>query len=482
MIIHRMSTRPLTAALFATLLAGCGTPGSDPGGTTGGNPTESATPPVGTQVHVGGALTMREVTSDGWAIYSDNATLTLHAVPIAGGAPQDIVALGNDFAVSNWGKVVFAWSHKSAAGVGALTVWTAASGAHTLSQASLAPWVAASTDGSHILYLDKVDAAGQTGDLVTAGGDGSSPKVLLTALDGLQNDGCRALMGFAGTYALAGHCDAGAKQVTISSFAMPSWTRADLATNAADNWSTDPAGTLLLTATSAGTIVVPLAGGAATTIDPTGGTGVLVDNGKSAIYGTSANALRRSPVSAPSPTTLVASGVGGLYAVSPDEKSVMFYKDLDPVHLVSDMYLTSAATAGAPMTLSATQTAGVFGDPFTADASHALYSTEVDPMLQTSTLNTLALSTQTSKVVAHDVSVVWAATGAKIVFSDHYAFSGSRGHADVRTFDTSKGGDPTLIVNQADSEIFLSPAHDQIIYTWSLEDSARAGLYVAPIP
>ena len=481
MLIHRMPSRSLTVAFLATLLAGCGAPDGTPGGTSGGT-AKAATPPVGTQVLVGGALTMRDMTSDGWAVYSDNATLTLHAVPIAGGAPRDIVSLGNSFAVSVWGKVVFAWSHKNAAGVGPLTVWSAASGAHTVSQASLAPWVAAAIDGNDILYLDEVDSSGQNGALVAAAGDGSKPKVILTGLTGLQNDGCRALLGFAGAYALAAHCDGGAKRATLSSFATPSWTRADLATHAADNWSTDPAGTLVLTATDAGTVVIPIGGGAPTTIDASGSTGVLIAGGQSAIYGTSTNALRRSPVGAPAPTTLVESGVGGLYAISPDEKSVMFYKKMDPVHLISDMFLTSAATPGTPMTLSATQTAGVFGDPFTADSSHALYSTEVDAMLQTSTLNTLALDSQASKVISRDVSVVWAATGAKIVFSDHYAWTGSRGHADVRTVDTSKSAEPALIVSQADSEIFLSPAHDQIIYTWSLEDSPRAGLYVAPIP
>jgi hypothetical protein len=445
-------------------------------------PVTPVTPPVGKQLLVGGALTLRDMTSDGWIVYSDNATLTLHAAPIAGGSPRDIVSLGDSFAVSVWGKVVFAWSHKNAAGVGSLTVWTSAGEPRAVSSASLAPWVAATTDGTAILYLDNVDAPGQNGDLVAAAGDGSSPEVILPALTGLSNDGCRALLGFAGSNALAAHCAGGATEATISSFAMPGWKRADLATHAAEDWSTDPAGTMLLTATSAGTILVPIRGGAPTIIDPLGGTGVLVANGQSAIYGTSTNALRRSAVISPSPTTLVPSGVGGLYSVSPDEKFVLFYDKLDPVHLVSDMFLSSATTPGAPLTLSATETAGVFGDPFTSDSSHVLYFTEVDTTSQIGTLNTLALGDRAPKVVSRDASVVWAATGAKIVFSDHYAWTGSRGHADVRTVDTSKSAPPRLIVNQADSEIFLSPALDQVVYTWSLDDGPRAGIYVATIP
>jgi hypothetical protein len=306
--------------------------------------------------------------------------------------------------------------------------------------------------------------------------------VLLPALTGLSDDGCRALLGFAGSYALAAHCEGTATQATISSFATATWSRADLATGAAEDWSTDPAGTMLLTATSAGTIVVPIAGGSPVTIDPAGGTGVLVAKGQSAIYGTSAHALRRSPLSAPSPATLVGSGVTGMYGVSPDEKSVLYYSQMDPVHLVSDLYLTSAAAPDTPVTLSATQTGGVFGDAFTTDGSHVLYSTEVDTTTQTTTLNVIATGDRTGRVLAHGVWVTWAAAAAKVVFSDHYAWTGSRGHADVRTVDTSTSAAPALIVNQADAEIMMSPARDQVVYTWSLEDSPRAGMYVAPVP
>src|SRR3954470_12808872 len=115
MLNHRSRLTSLLVAFSGALLAGCTAPDT------------SVTPPVGKQLLIGGALTMRGMTSDGWAIYSDNDTLTLHAAPIAGGEPRDIVTLGNSFAVSVWGKVVFAWSNKNAAGVGPLTVWTSAS-------------------------------------------------------------------------------------------------------------------------------------------------------------------------------------------------------------------------------------------------------------------------------------------------------------------------------------------------------------------
>jgi hypothetical protein len=393
------------------------------------------------------------------------------------------VALGDSFAVSNWFTVVFAWSNKNTAGVGPLTVWSsAASGPRQVSNASLAPWVAAASDGSAILYLDNVDSSGATGDLYVAAGDGSSPEKLLSGLGGLSTSGCATLLGFAGSTAIAAHCDGTSTSVTISAFAEPGWTRTDLVTGAADAWVTDPSNTMLLTATSAGTIVVPLAGGTPTVIDATGGTAQFIANGADAIYGTSSNALRRSPVSSPMPVTLVASGVTRLDALSGDGNHAMYYSKMDPVHLVSDLYLTSAMTPGTPVTLSSSETAGVFGDAFTTDSSHALYFTSVDTMTQTGTLNAIPVAGGSPAALSTSAAEVWAGVGSRVVFGDNYMWTGSRGHVDVRTVDTAGTAAPTLIVNQADSEIFLSPARDQVVYTWSLDASSRAGIYVVALP
>ena len=477
----------LPAALLGAALAGCTTE-APPTGTT---PPGSQPPPAGKQL-VSGAFIMRGMTSDGWAVYSDVQTLRLHAVPISGGDAQDIVSLGDDFAISIWGKTVFAWSHKNAASVGPLTVWTSSGGPHAVSSSSLAPWVAATMDGSHLLYLDAVDPTGQTGSLVAASAGGASPHTLLTGLTGLSTGGCQALLGFAGSYALAAHCAAGATRATISSFDTSAWKQADLAVGAADSWVTDPAGTILLTATSAGTVVVPLGGGSPTIIDASGSTGVLVDNGQTAIYGASTSMLRRSAVSSPSPTTLVGSGVAGLYGVSPDGRFALYYSMQDAHTLVSDLYLTSATTPGATTTLSSTENAGVFGDAFTTDGSHVLYGTGYDATSQTMTIDALALGSASNgtmqaagvgaspTVLTHTGWVVWAATGAKVVYSDQFDATGPR--ADIRSTDTSTSGASTLLVSQADVDFFLSPAHDQVVYTWSQGNGPQVGLYVVGIP
>src|SRR5262245_13167983 len=127
MLIHRLPTRPFVVALFfGAALAGCA-------------PDTAPTSPVGKQFLVGEALTLRGMTSDGWIVYSDNQTLMLHAIPTTGGARLDIVPLGNSFAISVWGKTVFAWSNKNDAAVGTLTVWTSDGGPRPVSSSSLAP-------------------------------------------------------------------------------------------------------------------------------------------------------------------------------------------------------------------------------------------------------------------------------------------------------------------------------------------------------
>ena len=41
---------------------------------------------------------------------------------------------------------------------------------------------------------------------------------------------------------------------------------------------------------------------------------------------------------------------------------------------------------------------------------------------------------------------------------------------------------PTLIVSQADAVVDLTPAKDELIYSWSVQPGPLAGLYVTPVP
>ncbi len=93
MQIHRI----IELAVLGAVVAGC-------------MPEQAApTPPVGKQL-LSGTYTLRDMTSDGWIVYTDDDTLTMYAAPIAGGSAQEIVALADSFAISVWGKTVFVWA------------------------------------------------------------------------------------------------------------------------------------------------------------------------------------------------------------------------------------------------------------------------------------------------------------------------------------------------------------------------------------
>jgi len=158
---------------------------------------------------------------------------------------QTIGALGSQFWVTVVGQVVFAWSNVSAADVGALTIWSSAHGAHSIAPSSFGILGASSSDGSQVLYLANVDSQGQTGDVYVANSDGSGASSLL---QGQQLTGCFPQLGFAGSYAIASHCDVArgtGPSATISSFQSPGWNRADLMTSAENTWSADAAGTII---------------------------------------------------------------------------------------------------------------------------------------------------------------------------------------------------------------------------------------------
>jgi hypothetical protein len=454
--------------------AGCPATVADAGG--------AVAPPVGRLLASGNALSARGMTSDGYEIYSDDFALQLYAIPIAGGARQSIAALGSKFWITVVGQVVFAWSNVTDANVGALTVWSSAHGPHAISSASFGILGTTSPNGAQVLYVANVDPQGLTGDVYVAGADGTGATRLLQAQ---QLTGCFPQLGFVGSYAIATHCDVArgaGPSSTITSFRSPAWTRADLVSNAANIWSADTAGTMVLVSTGNGVLVVPIGGGPATMIDPAGFLGQqLIAGGKMAVYSTTSSTLRLASTTAPSPATLAPS-FGGLYAISPAESAALYYANSTSTG--TDMYLASTVTPGTPVAISTVPNGAVNGDAFTADSTHALYSTSSDVCSGSSTFNAFQVNGNASTLLGHNVWGDWSATGAKVVFNDNYVATGGLrfGRADIESVNLATGTTPTRIVDRADAVVDLTPAKDQIIYSWSAEPGALAGLYVVSIP
>jgi len=443
-----------------------------------GTPTGT---PVGTLLASGDALSARGVTSDGYEIFSDDAAMQLYAIPVAGGTRQSIVALGSKFWVTVVGQVVFAWSNVTSANVGALTVWSSATGAHAVSSASFGILGSASPDGTQVLYVGNVDPTGATGDVYVAGTDGSAATSILRAQ---QLAGCFPQLGFAGTYAVVSHCDTPAEagpSATISSFLSPAWTRSDLVTDAENTWSADTAATIVLASTSRGILVLPIGGGAGTVIDSQGFLGQLIAGGQTAIYSTTTGPLRSSPTMAPSPMAL-APAFGGFYAVSPDQSTVLFYENSAAAG--TDIYLSATVTPNTSRAVSTATNGSVNGDAFTADSLYALYSTDNDMCTGAGAFNAVQLSAGSPSVLGHNVWRDWSASGSKVIFNDNYIATGGLrfGRADLESVNLADGGTPVRIVAQADAVIDLTPAMDQIIYSWSVQPGPLAGLYVTPVP
>jgi hypothetical protein len=447
-------------------------------GPVGGGTVE---PPVGRMLVAGNSLSARGMTSDGYEIYSDDAAFQLYAVPVAGGAPQSIAALGSSFWVTVVGQVVFAWSDVTAANVGVLTAWSSAAGSHAISSASFGILGTSSPAGTQILYVSNVDSQGATGDVYLSATDGTGVTRLL---QGQQLAGCFPQLGFAGSYVLASHCDVprgAGPSSTISSFKSPAWTQTDLVSDAENVWSADTAGTIVLVSTNAGIFIDPIGGGAAKMIDATGFLGQLIAGGTTAIYGTTSGALRRSSTTVPSPMTL-APTFAGFYAVSPDQDTVMYYEN--SASTGTDVYLASAVAPATPLTLSATMNGAVIGDAFTSDSTYALYSTSSDVCTGAATFDAFPVSGGASALLGQNVWGNWSATGATVIFNDNYVATGGLrfGRADLESVNLAAGTAVTRIVAQADAVIDLTPALDQVVYSWSVQPGSLAGLYVVPVP
>jgi hypothetical protein len=238
---------------------------------------------------------------------------------------------------------------------------------------------------------------------------------------------------------------------------------------------------MLLVSTSGGIFVVPIAGGAPKPIDAQGFLGQLLSGGKMALYSTTSGLLRSSSTASPSPTTL-ASSIGGFYSVSPDQSRVLYYTN--STSSGTDIYLSSTVTPGAAHALSTQPNVSVNGDAFTADSSYALYSTGQDTCTGATGFNAFSATGSAPISLGHDVWGDWSATGAKVVFDDNFVATGGLrfGRADLESVNLAAGSTPTRIVNQADAVIDLTPAKDQIVYSWSVIPGPLCGLYVTPVP
>ncbi|HEY2509913.1 MAG TPA: hypothetical protein VGI39_03630 [Polyangiaceae bacterium] len=490
--------------------------GDDGSGDDGGGPAtlpDGAIPPQGVQLAAGDALELQGITSDGYAVYADTTANTLSAVAVAGGKP---IAIGpidpNGAAVQVMGPVVFNWTAvNQSTGSGTLSVWTAAHQLQQLSTSSQAPSgfqsVAVSADGTQVIFYDALSTDGNTANLAVAGTDGASkPTTFLSGVN-IGNQSCFPVFTFAGADIAVAYiraADGGAPDAsggggdgggaaqylaTVSAFTGASWTQKDLTKQPAlCALAVDSKASQLLVATTAGLFAYPAAslatGTGELTLDAKGVWGKFAegDGGLGVVYTDNASALKRiSVASKATGAVLVTSGLTNVEALSPDQAWVLA-NDVVQVGAqgaVADLFLASATTAGSATSLVSTPISTPAGDSFTADSTHALYAATVtsDAGVTSPGLYSVATSGGAPSPVVSNVGSVFAASGAQIVFNAN----DDQGGYDLFRADTSKGGAPTLLVSVADQAFLLTPAKDQVVYTWSYLSGAMAGLYALPL-
>ncbi|HEX8789649.1 MAG TPA: hypothetical protein VF765_01770 [Polyangiaceae bacterium] len=483
--------------------------------------SDASAKPGTNRIASGDYLVLWGVTGDGYAVYSTGASNpSFYAVSLAGGAPVTITqASGNGYPYAVVQQnVAFVYTNPDQYYVGPVTGWTSGGGAHQLSSSSYY-LTGASSDSSHIAYLDNVsEQSGDAGleivgDLYGANADGSGAKLLQAGVSGWYVAGgggstsCYTYFSFAGSYAVLFACDASTSTESVWSYPSASWQGTQIVANATSLSGFDNPGTQALVTTSAGLQSVPLGGGAATTIDPTGAAGLYTSDGKNVVYVTTMGALSRSPVANPAPQQLVADGVEGLWAISPDDSSVLLFESYSAQTGLTDLYIASAASPGNATPLVSAQTAMVggpnsymAGNAFSADSSHALFWSGVAipmgqqyfPVLGTLQSGATAAASTPSQL-GQNSDAAWALGGSAIAFAANLAMVGNSDPTfDIEWADTSKSAPATTIVKGAigssgGASFYVSPSHDRVVYVGSEPpDAGDAGsvldLYTAPVP
>jgi hypothetical protein len=438
-----------------------------------------------------GRVSLVGVTSDDFVV-GQTATGEVSAVPATGGSPQQVSPMADDGLVGVIGKSVFAWSGVDQnTGVGVLTLWSDAAKVQTLGNTSPVSLIAATEDGTYVLYFDNADATGDIADVWVAKNDGTGKIKVLTAQRAFTP--CRPRGGASGNKFVVVSCtqtgDAGPMLAQLSTIDPSNGQVTPATTPELRSFvAPDKTGTHALVVDSTGKLhFVTLASGAATLIDngPVVGA-VFINSGADVLYNTMAGALKRATVVAtPVVTTLVATGAVGIDAISPDENWVAYHTVYDAQSFMQDLYFVSTAVAGAPRmatTISSNVDVGVYGDVFTTDSSRIIYFSDLDDNAA-GHINTLPVAGgggTPTKLTTNKGWVALAGAGSRVIFNDAWkSVMNQPGRADLYTVDQG-GGTNNLISVQADDAPSLNTAKNRVIYTYRV-DTAKAGLYSAPL-
>lgn len=447
------------------------------------------------------------ITSDGYVLVLDAGATPNALVAIAldgSGTPIKVVDKADYVYVS--GKMAFVYSNvNTTTFIGTLGVWSKAGGYKELSTAARAGQFAVSVDGKVIAYTAKENT--KITDIVVDAPTGGAAKTIYTAT---QNDTkCSPFIAGTATKIAVLTCDApvtgdagvdagvdagtAPASTTLKVFDA-SGTGTLVAGSLKDTLSVDKTGTLLFTiSTTDAAVVYPEAAGAPTPIDTTVSFGRILNDGKKALYSKAAagaaGPLYTADVSAtPSPVEITTDKVAVFFNPPTGAKYVEYGTIYDNKTSESDLYL-APVSGGTKITLSTDPASAVFGDPYTADGTMAIYYANVsasgNALVGDLTVLDLGAAGAKGVKIAGSVWVSYGPKGKTVAYNDNWLSggAGTEGTADLKVVDAAN---PTssvkLIAPQAENNFYITGDKTKIIFATNDPSFSKPGLYAATIP
>jgi hypothetical protein len=252
-----------------------------------------------------GLVSISGVTSDSWVVVRVGDALRAVTLPVDMATKDITTGAGN---VLIRGRVVFDWKDVDwKTNTGALSVWTSGAGTHEIGMTAYAEaLVAASEQGRTIVYT--ANAKGETMDLMIAPADFSTRHVLIAHIGRGSETTCGPSFNFVGERLFVGWCAAGSRTGIIERYeeVAGEWTPTLMAKDALPAWSSSTSGERVFyqSSTYSGRYAEK---GKTYPIDTGVSGGFLLPDGSAALY-TVGDQLRRTPIPAVAPLTIVTRG------------------------------------------------------------------------------------------------------------------------------------------------------------------------------
>jgi hypothetical protein len=449
---------------------------SDVRGDQQGGPDGGPALGAGSLLVAGTALSAWVVTSDGYVAYADDTTGVASAVPLTGGTSQQIAAgkpgataiarLGSPLTGGNTkGVAVLTNTAVADGGIPNLpfTTWTSSGGAQSWWGPGTRTYdLAGASDGSHVSWF-KLDSTGTKGSLdvsssafqqvYTVATGIAAPPYPPLAFGGVNGTDLIVLLP---SQVLEAYDTTTGTAKTISSTVSP---------EVLGQFVLDPTGMHVAFLDGSGSLWVATAPGYSPVLVSSAANlqafPFFSPDGATLYFNDSAGTIYRSPVPAPSSTTITTGATLGIDAVSPDGNwllaSTTYASNAFPEQ---DVRIVASQASGATLTAVDAQPR-VFEEVFTADSSHVLEATS--PMTVAGMSGGLPLAPETTllsydiafKVLSAPITTSMLlsaipATGSQAVFFDNPRAGSAPGAlvCDLRLVDVGKPS-PTSTLIQA---------------------------------